>query len=145
MDKSYLNPTQESGRELYQKNIKGQVIMLNLLRFREIADYTETPELAPINPISGEDAYQLYIEQTLPFLKKTGGEILFLGQGGLFFVGPTNERWDSVLMIRQNSIEDFFAFANNQEYLKVIGHRRASLEDSRILPLTQNKSYEICV
>lgn len=139
MDKIYLNPTQESGREFFQRNISGQVVMLNLLRFRKIADYSETPELAPTNPISGEDAYRLYIEQTLPYLRKSGGEILFSGQGGLFLVGPTNERWDSVMMIRQNSVQDFFAFASNQEYQKVIGHRTAALEDSRLLPLTEQK------
>ena len=139
MDKIYLNPTQESGREFFQRNISGQVVMLNLLRFRKIADYSETPELAPANPISGEEAYQRYIEQTLPHLIKSGGEIMFLGQGGLFLIGPTNERWDSVMMIRQNSVQDFFAFASNQEYLKVIGHRTAALEDSRLLPLTEHK------
>lgn len=139
MDKIYLNPTQESGREFFQRNISGQVVMLNLLRFRKIADYSETPELAPANPISGEEAYQRYIEQTLPHLIKSGGEIMFLGQGGLFLIGPTNERWDSVMMIRQNSVQDFFAFASNQEYLKVMGHRTAALEDSRLLPLTEHK------
>ncbi len=138
MNKAYLNPTQESGRELFQRNIRGQVMMLNLLRFRDIADYSETPELTPENPISGNSAYQLYMELTLPHLKKSGGEIVFLGQGGLFLVGPTNERWDAVIMIRQNSVEDFFAFASNQEYLKIIGHRTAALEDSRLLPLTEH-------
>jgi hypothetical protein len=139
MDKTYLNPTQESGREFIQRKISGQVVMLNLLKFREYADYSETPELAPTNPISGEAAYQLYIEQTLPHLEKSGGEILFLGKGGLFLIGPTNERWDTVMLIRQNSVEDFLAFASNLDYLKVIGHRTAALEDSRLLPLIEDK------
>jgi uncharacterized protein (DUF1330 family) len=137
INEKYLNPTQESGREFIQRNVSGQVVMLNLLRFREIADYAKTPELAPTNPISGEAAYQLYIEQTLPHLKKAGGEIMFFGKGGHFLIGPTNEHWDSVIMIRQNSVEDFLSFATNTEYLKIIGHRIASLEDSRLLPLTE--------
>ena len=137
MDKTYLNPTQESGREFFQRNISGQFVMLNLLRFRKMADYSETPELASTNSISGEAAYQLYIKLTLPHLIKSGGEIMFLGKGGLFLVGPTNERWDSVMMIRQNSVQDFISFTSNQEYLKVIGHRTAALEDSRLLPLTE--------
>ncbi|MFZ1571553.1 MAG: DUF1330 domain-containing protein [Chlorobiota bacterium] len=137
MNKFYLNPTQESGREFFQRNISGQVIMLNLLRFKEFADYSETPELAPSNPISGKVAYMLYIEKTLQHLKKSGGEIMFLGYGGHFLVGPTNERWDCVMMIQQNSVQDFIAFASNHEYLKVIGHRTAALEDSRLLPLTE--------
>ena len=143
MDKTYLNPTQESGRELFQRNITGQVVMLNFLRFRKIADYSETPELAPTNPLTGEAAYKIYIEQTLPHLTKSGGEIMFIGQGGLFFIGPPNEHWDCVMMIRQNSVADFFAFASNQECLKVLGHRTAALEDSRLLPLTeQNYTFD---
>lgn len=42
--------------------------MLNLLRFRKIADYTSHPELAPNQTISGEEAFQCYIQHTLPFL-----------------------------------------------------------------------------
>ena len=31
----------------------GNVVMLNLLRFREVADYSAYPDLAPPTPISG--------------------------------------------------------------------------------------------
>jgi len=143
MDKTYLNPTQESGREFIQRNIVGQVVMLNLLRFKKIANYAETPELAPENAISGERAYQLYFEQTLPYLEKSGGEIIFLGKGGHYLIGPANEYWDAVMLIRQNSVEDFLAFATDKEYLKVIGHRTAALEDSRLLPLTEQELFKI--
>ena len=113
--------------------------MLNLLRFKEFADYSETPELAPTEIISSEQAYQLYIKHTLPHLKKSGGEIVFMGKGGNFLVGPTDERWDAVLLIRQQSVESFMAFAQDKEYLEGIGHRTASLEDSRLLPLIEEK------
>jgi uncharacterized protein (DUF1330 family) len=135
MDKRYLMPTQEAGREFIMKQIQGSVVMLNLLRFREIADYSETPDLKPDEPISGEKAYQLYIEHTLPFLTKSGGEILFMGKGGNYLIGPTDEHWDLMLLIKQNSVQSFLAFESDQEYMKGIGHRTASLEDSRLLPL----------
>ena len=88
MIERYLNPTQESGRDLIMRNISGPVVMLNLLRFRKIADYSETPGISPLLPISGEEAYQLYIGQAMPHLLKLGGEILFLGKGGSFLIGP---------------------------------------------------------
>ncbi|MGB5031258.1 MAG: DUF1330 domain-containing protein, partial [Saprospiraceae bacterium] len=105
------------------------------LRFREFADYSEAPELAPTETISGEKAYQLYIKHTLPYLEKSGGEIIFMGKGGNFLVGPPNERWDAVLLIRQKSVASFMAFAQDLDYMKGIGHRMAGLEDSRLLPL----------
>ena len=42
----YLEPTQESGRAFFMRGIAGKVVMLNLLRFRTIADYSSVPELA---------------------------------------------------------------------------------------------------
>lgn len=134
---TYLEVTQESGRALYLRGIQGPVVMLNLLRFRAVADYSATPQLAPPEPISGEAAYRLYIEYTLPHLKKSGGELVFLGKGGDFLIGPTDERWDAVMLVRQSSVSEFMAFAANPEYLEGIGHRTAALEDSRLLPLIE--------
>ncbi len=139
MTEKYLNPTQEAGRDLILRNISGPVVMLNLLRFREFADYTQTPELAPLNTISGKEAYQLYIKHTVQHLLKSGGEILFVGKGGAFLVGPQDEQWDEVMLIKQNSVDDFIAFASNQEYMKGLGHRTAALEDSRLLPLVESE------
>ena len=44
---SYLEPTQSAGRLFVQRGLEGPVLMLNLLRFREVADYTAHPGLAP--------------------------------------------------------------------------------------------------
>jgi hypothetical protein len=140
MDKKYLMPTQDAGRDFVMRQIQGSVVMLNLIRFRKVADYSTTPELSPNEPISGESAYQIYIQHTLPFLTKSGGEILFMGEGGAFLIGPSNERWDAVLLIRQNSVNSFLAFESDKEYMKGIGHRTAALEDSRLLPLVENKT-----
>lgn len=139
MDKKYLMPTQEAGRDFVRRQIKGSIVMLNLVRFREIADYSVAPELMPAEPISGKNAYQLYIEHSLPFLTASGGEILFMGEGGAFLIGPANEHWDAVLLIKQSSVASFLAFESNQEYMKGIGHRTAALEDSRLLPIEENK------
>lgn len=107
-------PTQEAGRDFVMRKIKGHVVMLNLLRFRKIADYSASPELMPDEPISGKEAYQLYIDHTLPFLESSGGEILLMGEGGNYLIGPTNESWDLMLLIKQNSVESFLAFESNQ-------------------------------
>jgi len=139
MDEKYLMPTQEAGRKFVMRQIEGNVIMLNLLRFRDIADYSDSPELLPKEPVSGKQAYQLYIEHTLPFLTKSGGEILFMGEGGDFLIGPSSERWDAVLLIKQNSVNSFIAFESDKDYMKGIGHRTAALLDSRLLPLIETK------
>ncbi len=122
---------------LLDRGIEGPVVMLNLLRFRDVADYSVTPELAPPEPISGRLAYDRYIEHTLPFLEMSGGSLEFLGDGGSWFIGPSEERWDLAMMIHQSSVESFFGFADDPAYLTGLGHRTAAVEDSRLLPLVQ--------
>lgn len=140
MSNRYLEPTQKSGAALFSRKIKGEIIMLNLLRFRKVADYSLSPELAPAEPISGREAYQKYIDHTMPILEATGGGIVFLGEGGGYLIGPEEERWDLAMLVRQNSLTDFMAFATHREYLAGIGHRTAAVEDTRLLPLVEVKS-----
>lgn len=140
---TYLEATQESGRALLARSISGSVVMLNLLRFRAVADYSAAPELAPRSPISGQAAYRLYMDHTLPHLRASGGELLFFGTGGPFLIGPSDERWDAAMLVRQSSVAAFMAFASNREYLLGIGHRIAALEDSRLLPLTEQHDQDV--
>jgi hypothetical protein len=134
---SHLEPTQEAGRAFWQRGMAGPVVMLNLLRFRAVADYSAHPALAPASPISGAEAFDRYIRHTLPFLQESGGELLFLGQGGPFLIGPAAERWDRAMLVRQSSVQSFMAFAGHEGYLAGLGHRTAALEDSRLLPLAE--------
>lgn len=136
MNRTYLEPSADSAAALFSRNLAGEVVMLNLLRFRAIADYSSCPPLAPATPISGRAAYQKYVEHTLPLLRKSGGELLFLGDGGNFFIGPQDERWDMAMLVRQQSLQSFIAFASDGEYLAGIGHRSAAVADSRLLPLS---------
>jgi hypothetical protein len=131
----YLDPTDAGVRSLLDRNISGPVVMLNLIRLRDRADYAAHPELAPAEPISGSDAYQMYIDHTTPYLAATGGSILLLGAGGHHLIGPPEERWDVVMLVQQASVQDFLSFAGNEGYLAGIGHRVAAVEDSRLLPV----------
>jgi hypothetical protein len=132
-----LEPTQDAGRAFWQRGITGPVVMLNLLRFRAVADYAAHPELAPAGPISGAAAFDRYVAHTLPYLRASGGELMFLGEGGRFLIGPAEERWDRAMLVRQSSVQSFMAFAGHAGYLAGLGHRTAALEDSRLLPLAE--------
>jgi hypothetical protein len=131
----HLEPTQAAGRELVLRGLVGPVVMLNLLRLRAVADYSANPELAPATPISGAAAFDRYIAHTRPFLTASGGELLFLGDGGGFLIGPPDERWDLAMLVRQSSVAAFMAFADDPDCMAGIGHRTAAVVDSRLLPL----------
>ena len=133
----HLDVSAGAGVRFVQRRIAGSVVMLNLLRFRAVADYAAHPELAPASPISGSEAFGRYIAHTLPHLRASGGDILFLGQGGPFLIGPEAERWDMAMLVRQSSVSAFLAFAENETYLAGIGNRVAAIEDARLLPLEE--------
>lgn len=133
----YLSVTDEAGRAFFMRNVQGPVTMLNLLRFRKHADYSASPELAPEAPISGEQAFQLYIDHTKPFLVASGGTIRFLGKGGSWLIGPESEEWDMAMLIDQESVASFIGWNSHEDYLRGIGHRTAALLDSRLLPLVE--------
>ena len=75
---AYLEPTQASGRAFFMRGIQGPVMMLNLLRFRDVADYSAAPHLAPPQPISGAEAYALYVAGSSMEPRYRPGDPLFV-------------------------------------------------------------------
>jgi len=132
---SYLDVTQEQGRDFFMQQLQGEIIMLNLLKFRKAADYTNSPDLAPSESISGKEAYDLYMRHTSPLLEKSGAKVLFFGHSNQFLIGPTDEHWDVVMLVQHKSVDVFMAFASDEAYLKGAGHRTAALANSRLLPI----------
>ena len=135
---TYIESNPEAGKKFYQHfHDKGKIVMVNVLKFRQTADYTNMAHLNPGRPISGEEAYQLYMDHTLPELNKAGGRIVYYGNAGSFLIGPEAVKWDAVLLVEHQSVARFIEFAQNENYLKTAGHRTAALEDSRLLPTTE--------
>ncbi len=135
IDPGYIQVSNEAGAKLFSRNLTGEIVMLNMLRFRETADYSASPELAPEQSIAGEEAYRRYSIHTLPLLQAAGGSVVYSGTGGDFLIGPSNEFWDLVLLVRHKSLHAFRTFATDKTYLAGAGHRTAALQDSRLLPL----------
>lgn len=136
----YLEATPDAGKEFYRNfHQKGKIVMLNLLRYRQIADYSKLEEIKPEEKVSGEKAYELYLSHTFPLLEEAGSRIIFYGSSRDFLIGPDNEKWDRVLLVQHESVAKFIEFAHSKEYLKYSGHRTAALEDSRLLSMTENK------
>lgn len=139
---TYIDVTQEAGKEFFMKQVEGEIVMLNLLKFKKIANYSGLENLSPKTEISGKEAYQIYINHTLPFLKEAGSEVLFYGSGSSFLIGPEKEKWDAVLLMKHVSVSKFMDFAQNKGYLSGAGHRKAALKDSRLLPIKEKSIVE---
>ena len=141
MSKTHIKVSESAGMRFFSQNHTTPMVMLNLLRFKEWADYSESPHLMPEKQISGKEAYQLYMDNVHPMLSKIGSEVIFSGSTDYFLIGPDSEQWDAVLLVKHLVMKDFMAFASDPEYLKIAGHRTAALKDSRLLPIKEGKLF----
>ena len=138
---TYIDAKPAAGKEFYVRyKDAGPITMLNMLRFRPYADYTGIEHLKSPHEVTGLSAYKLYLEKTLPCLNKVGSQILYYGTAKQFLIGPSEEKWDAILLVRHASVAKFLELANDPEYLKHAGHRTAALEDARLLPTVVQES-----
>jgi uncharacterized protein (DUF1330 family) len=106
------------------------VVMINLLRYREQADYGGR---ADIEPCSGRAAYGRYMKQAFAFVIAVGGAVFWQGAPKALLLGPPEERWDLALLVRYPSKEAFLAMVSDPAYQAITVHRTAALEDSRLI------------
>lgn len=76
-DSGYFEVSSLAGAKLFSRNLMGEIVMLNMLRFREVANYSASPALAPERPIAGEEAYRRYSIHTLLASSRWGIRRLF--------------------------------------------------------------------
>ena len=113
-----------------------QVIMINLLRFRDRADYGQR---ADISPCSGREAYyERYAPVSSPLVQADGAKVFWLGKVLAGVIGPPDERWDDVLLVQYPSFSVLQKLFANPEYQAVVFHRTAALEDSRLIASATN-------
>ena len=106
------------------------VVMLNLLRFKDEAQY---PEKYPHPPCSGAEAYQRYSDALERYVADVGGEVLSHGKALSPLIAPDGEDWDVMLLVRYPSAEAFKAMMAAPGYHEATAHRTAALVDSRLI------------
>ncbi len=108
--------------------------MLNLIRFKAVADY---PEDHPNHGkrMTGAEAYRAYGQGLAPFLEKLGGRQVWAGRPETVVTGPPDERWDLAFIIEYPGSAAFMAMVTNPAYKEVVKHRAAAVEDSRLIRL----------
>jgi len=124
-----INPDQAKLPEILAKIPKGKpIIMINLLKFRDKAQYPDGSISC-----SGREAYQAYARIASKTVAEIGGEMFWRGPVHGCLIAPEGETWDEALLIKYPSIEAFKKMVAMQEYQQGAVHRTAALEDSRLI------------
>ena len=106
------------------------VDMLNLLRFRERADY---PADSEAEPCSGAEAFVRYGQAVTPLLEERSAETIWQGQQAAMLIGPQDKDWHLAVLVRYPSATAFVEMTSSDAYQAIVHHRTAALEDSRLI------------
>lgn len=106
--------------------------MLNLVKFRELAEYPEDHALSGAG-LTGAQAYRNYGTETAPILKRLGGSILWRGMFQTTLIGPKDEAWDEMFIARYPTAHAFLEMVTDPKYQIAVVHRQAAVDTSRLI------------
>jgi uncharacterized protein (DUF1330 family) len=114
------------------------LVMINLLKFRKNAAY---PKGVEAEPCTGREAYQRYAAVAVEKVLAVGGRPLWMGKCERSLIGPAEECWDEMLLVKYPSKEAFLKMVAMPDYQRAAIHRTAALEDSRLIPTRETAQF----
>lgn len=98
---SHVDPDRDRYAAFRALNRPGPIQMLNLIRYRERADYADKRQA------SGREAYAAYSRESLPVFQRVGGRQVWIAFPELLLIGPADEHWDIAFIAEYPSAEAF--------------------------------------
>ena len=111
----------------------GPVVMLNLNRYSDRADYGEPPPGGEDPDVTGHEAYARYGIVAQERLGEVGGRILWYASASSTVIGDESDLYDEVLAVWYPSRAAFLSLATAPRILAALPHRRAGLERAAIV------------
>jgi uncharacterized protein (DUF1330 family) len=124
-----LYPKPEQIQTLLTGPADQPVVMLNLLRFKERAG-------DPDAGLTGEAAYQRYVDEMVPFVVSKGGRVIWSGRVDSQVIGDGGEGFHVAALMEYPSRKVFVEIATSSEVSAIGVHRSAGLEGQWLLATT---------
>jgi len=109
---------------MQEEGPEGPIVMVNLLKFREKAQYADGRD----SDLSGRDAYQIYGRGGSELVRKFGGRVLFAGDVTFLALGQVDSLWDEVMLVEYPNRRALWEMTFSQEWRELAVHRAAGLE-----------------
>jgi uncharacterized protein (DUF1330 family) len=127
-----LYPTPEQIQALLSGPADQPVVMVNLLRFKRMAD-------APNDNVSGEESYRRYAQKMIAYVESKGGRVIWSGRVDSQVIGDGGEVFHMVGLVEYPSRKVFVEIATDP-YVQEIGlHRASGLEGQWLLAATDER------
>ena len=117
-------PNEEQIKGFMEPGPEGPIYMLNLLKFKEKAEYEDGRE----TDLSGAEAYAIYGAEVVGHLAKVGGAPMFSGVVERLMLGEVEELWDTAAIAMYPSRQAMMEMMSNPDYQASAVHRTAGLK-----------------
>ena len=118
-------PTDPAQMEaLREKGPDGPVFMVNLLKFKEKAEYED----GRATTLSGREAYQIYGRAVTQILPMFGGQAVFAADVSFLSLGRVEELWDEVAIAAYPDRGAMVRMSFSPEWREASVHRTAGLK-----------------
>lgn len=117
-------PNSEQIAALQAEGPEGPIYMVNLLKFKETADYDDGRETT----LSGREAYMLYGEGVSALLGEVGGAAMFTAPVTGLTLGVVEDLWDLVAIAMYPSRKAMLEMMMSPAMAALSPHRSAGLE-----------------
>lgn len=114
----------EQIRQLMQPGPKGPIFMVNLLKFKERAEYEDGRAC----DLSGRDAYMIYGRAVSDLLPKFGGQAIFAADVSFLSLGKADELWDEIAIAMYPERAAMVRMSMSEEWRAIAVHRTAGLK-----------------
>ena len=125
----HLGPTSNQMETLLQRDQNIPVVMLNYLKFRDVAIYPD--DFKGKRYKSGREAYQKYGQRD-----SHNNQIDIFGNYKSTIVGEDEPNWNNYVFVRYPSVKDFIGMIATKSYQASSTQRSAGLENTILLSIT---------
>ena len=105
-------PSEEQMEGFMEPGREGPIYMLNLLKFKDEAEYADGRE----TDLSGAQAYAIYGQEVVAHLQKVGGAPMFSAGVERLMLGEVEELWDSAAIAMYPSRKAMLEMLMSPEY-----------------------------
>ena len=116
-------PSEKQMEGFMEPGREGPIYMLNLLKFKDEAEYADGRE----TDLSGAQAYAIYGQEVVAHLQKVGGAPMFSASVERLMLGEVEELWDSAAIAMYPSRKAMLEMLMSPEYQASALHREAGL------------------
>ena len=118
-----VSPSQAQLEGFMDPDAKGSIYMLNLLSFKDQAEYEDGRETT----LSGKEAYQIYAAGVAKVITQVGGHIGFGADIERLMLGEVETLWEQVAIAMYPSRTAMLEMIQMSEYAEISVHRTAGL------------------